>query len=477
MPLPAPILVVLAVAAFAGHYALPRRWQNAWLLLVSYGVVGLWGWPVAALLAASTLLNLALGRRVRAEGRPRRGVLALGLAANLLLLLHFKLADFYLPGLAALAAQVGLADRTGARTVLAPLGLSYYTLQAIAYLVAVYQGRLAPAPGWVAFPLYLAYFPKLIAGPLEPPGQFLAQLEKPRIVDNAAVARGAGLIVLGLFRKIVLADVLFGYIPDLAFHRPFLYGRLDLALALAAYAFALYNDFAGYTNLARGVSALFGLELSPNFAQPFFARSFGEFWNRWHISLSHWLREYVFFPLSRALRRRWPDRTHPVNVLVPPLVVMLASAAWHFTAAHKMVLVWGGLHGLYLAGEQWLARGGPALPPDRWPRWRQALGALVVFSLTSLAWVPFRPGIGLWHTLNYWRSLFINSVPSTFDARVLVVIALSLGLDWLQARTGDEVFVLRWPLWARALTLAAVSAAIGFCLAPVGVTPFVYQGF
>jgi D-alanyl-lipoteichoic acid acyltransferase DltB (MBOAT superfamily) len=165
-------------------------------------------------------------------------VLALGLAANLLVLLHFKLADF-----TCRAGGVGRARGAGRphrrATVLAPLGLSYYTLQAIAYLVAVYQGRLAPAPGWVALPLYLAYFPKFIAGPLELPGPFLAQLAAPRVVDNAAVARGVGLILLGLFRKLVLAELLFAYIPDLAFHRAFFYGRLGSGLALAAYAFAL----------------------------------------------------------------------------------------------------------------------------------------------------------------------------------------------------------------------------------------------
>ena len=472
-------------AVFAGftllvlliYYLLPLRGQNFWLLLASYVFVITWAWPFAVVLFAITLVNFLLARGLGARPGSRRGLLWLGIAFNVIALLHFKNAAFYVPELQALVARLIPAAQTPALQILLPLGVSYYTLQAISYLVDVDHGLLPASSNLVDFSLYMAYFPKLVAGPIERARSFLPKLAQPRVVDNDLLARSLTLIVVGLVRKIVLADPLTALIPDFAFFLPGRFSAPELAFYLLAYAFALYNDFAGYTSIVRGVSGLFGIELSPNFLQPYFSRTFTEFWNRWHISLSQWLRDYIYFPLSRALARRYPNRQHVVNLVVPPLVTLLVSAIWHATWLHRTVLLWGLLHGLYLIGERvlWLNR--PLPPPDRWRRYQQWLGVLIVFVLVTLAWVPFREGSGFVQTLQVWRRLLDLHGWVMPDLRILILVIPSLWLDWLQWRQRDDTVFLRWPLLARSMALAVALVAIYINLNPNGSAPFVYQGF
>ena len=470
-------LLVLAV-----YYALPRRGQNAWLLLASYAFILTWAWQFAVVLFAITLVNYWLGRQLSArpgQNAPRAW-LWLGILFNVGAILHFKNVNFYLPELLALAARLAPGGAPSpALQFLLPLGVSYYTLQAISYLVDVSRGLLPASANLVDFSLYMAYFPKLVAGPIERARTFLPRLAQPRMVDNAQLARSLTLIVVGLLRKIVLADTLSALIPNSVFLQPRRYSAPEMAVYLLAYGFALYNDFAGYTSLARGVSGLFGIELSPNFMQPYFARTFTEFWTRWHISLSQWLRDYIYFPLSRALARRFPNRQHAANLVLPPLVTLLVSAAWHATWLHRTVLLGGLLHGAYLIGERLLALRRPLPPPDRWRRRWQWLGALIVFSLTLLAWVPFREGSGIGQTLMVWIRLVDVRGWVLPDTRVLIPVGLSVGLDWLQWRRQDETVFLSWPLLARSAGLALAVAAIVIVagLSPSGAAPFVYQGF
>ena len=470
-------LLVLAV-----YYALPRRGQNAWLLLASYVFIVTWAWQFAVVLCAITLVNYWLGRQLeKRPGRSQpRGWLWLGILFNVAAILHFKNVNFYAPELLALAARLAPGSAPSpALQFLLPLGVSYYTLQAISYLVDVSRGLLPASANLVDFSLYMAYFPKLVAGPIERARAFLPKLAQPRVVDNAQLARSLTLIVVGLARKIVLADTLLALIPNSAFLQAGRYSAPDIAVYLLGYGVALYNDFAGYTGLARGVSGLFGLELSPNFLQPYFARTFTEFWTRWHISLSQWLRDYIYFPLSRALARRFPNRQHAANLLLPPLVTLLVSAAWHATWLHRTLLLWGLLHAAYLIGERLLALRRPLPPPDRWRRRWQWLGMLIVFSLTLLAWVPFREGSGVADTLAVWGRLVDVRGWMLPDWRLLIPVGLSVGLDWLQWRRQDETVFLAWPLLARAAALALVVAGIVIVagLSSTGSPPFVYQGF
>jgi alginate O-acetyltransferase complex protein AlgI len=467
---------LLALAALGIYYALPHLWQNHWLLVVSYGFCLAWSWPAAASLFLLTAASFLLARRVR-PGLPNRGpLLAVGVGLNVLALVFFRSAGFFVAPAVALLARLGLSTQSAGLQLLVPVGLAFYSLQAIAYLVDVSQGKLAPARRFTDFALYLAYFPKLVAGPIERPKPFLEMLARRRQVDNAALSRSLALIVVGLVRKLLIADTLSAAIPAHMWVVPTSLSALELLAWLVVYAFSLYNDFAGYTSLARGVSGLFGIELTPNFNAPFFARTFSEFWNRWHISLSHWLRDYVFFPLSRTLRRRYPGREHWTSAWIPPVATMALSGLWHGLSWH--MLLWGGLHGLYQVGERLLLLRFPGGAPAEW-RWpRRTAATLAVFALVTLAWVPFKlepaAALAFWGGLLNWSSLDLQH-RRLFIA--LAVVAVAIALDWMQRRHDDEVAFLRWPRPAQAALLATTIVLVWIVTAGDPPPPFVYQGF
>jgi D-alanyl-lipoteichoic acid acyltransferase DltB (MBOAT superfamily) len=457
----------LAVTLVA-FYLVPRRAQNAVLLAASVAFVWTWGWLALGTLTGLTLLNYALGRAL--PGRPQW--LAIGIALNLGALALLRPGGLAAPLLGGLsAASIGQAN-AGAG-LLAPIGLSFYVLAAISYLVDIRQGIVDPCRNLIHFGLYLGYFPKLIAGPIERSRQFLPQLARTRTVDNEAVARSTGLIVLGLFRKLVLADSLRAWIPSEISHNP---GELPapmLVLWIVAWMFSTYNDFAGYTDLARGVSGLFGIQLSRNFATPFYSRTFSELWTRWHISLSSWLRDYVYLPLSRAALRRDPNPRRFAAVWVPPMATLLASGLWH--GATPGMLVWGALNGAYLVVERLLQLGRPTRPPDRQPPARQWAGRVMILSLTAAGLVVFL--FPLPSAFAYARAILSLDPLAPMDYRLLAFVLPSVAIDWLQIRGKDDLPFLRWPRLAQA-TLLAVAVLVIFLITRANtVAPFVYQEF
>lgn len=459
------------------YYLLPRRAQNVWLLLVSYAFYATWAWELVLILALLTGANFALAQRLRmGDGQARRDVLWLGIVLNVAALLYFRSAAFFAPNAVALFDRLGITMTTGSESLLAALGLSFYALQLISYLVDVYRGQLAAETDLLDFALYLVYFPKLLAGPIERARDFLPKLKRPRLVDNAVLTRSLTLIIIGAARKMFIADTLTAFIPWDVFEQPANFAAPELWGWLVVYAFALYNDFAGYTSLVRGISGLFGIELSANFNFPYFARSFSEFWNRWHITLSHWLRDYIYFPLSRALLRRSPGRRNLLNLVFPPLVTMLVSGLWHGLSWH--MLLWGGLHGLYQVFERVPTFWRPPVPAQKRPAWRQAVAMIVVFILVTLAWVPFRLEIPL--ALDFWQALFTWTGFTIRYRRIFLAIPfllLIILLDWLQYRAEDELVFLRWPRPAQAMLLALAMLLFLILIQADEGEPFIYQAF
>ncbi len=343
------LLFVLGVLII--YHVLPHRAQNYWLLLASYVFYIFWSWKFAILLLFSTVFHFELAKHLRKDNQGRPVLLWLGVAANIILFLIFKASSFYLYRLTTLLDQLGIQTGLGALQIVIPLGLSYYVLQQISYLIDVYRGQITAASNRVDFALYLAYFPKMVAGPIERARSFLPILARPRKVDNQGLSRSLTLILVGLTRKLLIANLLFAYTPwKLLNSNPSTFSKLELIGWLVIHSFGLYNDFAGYTSIVRGVSGLFGIELSSNFNIPYFSKSFTEFWNRWHITLSQWLRDYIFFPTSRALARHFPNRNAWQNLVIPPLVTMLVSGIWH--KPNWQMLLWGGMHGSYLVAER-----------------------------------------------------------------------------------------------------------------------------
>jgi D-alanyl-lipoteichoic acid acyltransferase DltB (MBOAT superfamily) len=412
-------------------------------------------------------------------------------------LVALKYSGFYVSALTSLLERMGVQTGGGGLKLLLPVGLSFITVQMISYLVDIHNKILKPELRWLDFALYVVYFPKLLSGPVERARTILPKFKQPSPLDVSAAEQNAWLIVVGLVRKLILADTLLSIIPADIFLHPESFVGQDLALYLLAYAFVIYNDFAGYTSIVRGVSGFFGIELTNNFKLPYFARNFTEFWDRWHVSLSHWLRDYIFFPVSRALAKKVPNREHFVHLLVPPIVTMLVSGMWHGLGWN--FLVWGGLYGLYLFFERLTMLRGPRRLPDEWPKWRQVFSAVVVFGLVVLAWIPFRMDLVTgWHYLVRMLSPHAWTLPQLWlvraaingitdvaswrqfafpDMRVLLVLIPALLLDWNQYRCKSETFFMDWPAWAKGLFLAMVVLALMLLSFAETGAPFVYQGF
>jgi len=474
-------LLTFAPIVLIVYYLLPRRAQNYWLLVTSYLIYGIFHWAFPIALLVITLVNFVLAHEIHSTVRWRHLILTFGIAFNILVLLIAKYTTTisgHIPGpmLTLLwrgISSFNISPETGLITVLLPIGLSFRTLEMISYLIDVSNNRMEPSTDLVDFALYAVYFPKLFAGPIERAKTFLPKLSNQRIVDNDVVAQSFTRIMVGLVQKIVLADTIRLMTPPDLFVTPLEYGGPQLILWLVAYTFALYNDFAGYTSIMRGISGLFGIELVPNFEQPYFARNITEFWNRWHMSFSFWLRDYIFFPVSRALAKRIPNRSNFIHILLPPLITMIASALWHEIA--PAMLLWGLLHALYMIGWRIAAVGRPVVTPDKLPAWRQALAMMLTFSLVTLAWVPF--ALPLNTALQYWSGLLVWQGPPVVDIRVLIIIILTVALDMVQSR--GEFAILRWPRLAQsaALALAIMILYVTIKSAFFTSAPFVYQGF
>lgn len=461
---------LFVLATLALYFVLPRRAQLVLLLVASYGFYASFSWPFALVLALLAAVNYLLGRRLWRD--PGRGLLWTGIGVNVLSLGLLKYPAFYLPGLMRVLG-LGPAD-TAVATVLLPIGLSYRVLENISFLVDASRRQLDRFPRPLEFALYSGYFPKLLSGPIERARAFFSQVASPRVIDNDVLARGLTLVALGLLRKLVIADTLRGLIPPYALEAPFAPPGWHLLFWLLVDVFVVYNDFAGYTDIARGVSTFFGIDLQRNFAAPFFARNFTEFWLSWHMSLSFWLRDYVFMPFSRALLRRSATPYTLVNLTVPPLAAMIVSALWHQVAWH--ILAWGLLWGIFLfVGRLPLLWQRPVTPPDRQPRWRQALGTLGVIAMLVASNLLFKFELAdavafLGRTPGFGRF-----PPEIYS--VLLLLAGSLAVDWVQHRSKDEAVFARWPLWARSIALATVVVA-AFVLTRAQVpAPFIYQGF
>ena len=462
------VLITLAL-----YYQLGHRLQNILLLVASYIFYLTFSWHFALTLAITTAFNFGWAFPLR-KGRQRRQLfLWLGISFNIIVLLFFKYSDFFVPQIRLLIEQLGWPFQLGLLRIVLPIGMSFYILQAISYLVDVYRDQCQPSDNPAHFALYLAYFPKITAGPIERAKSFLTQIKNRRIVDESRLSESLTLVMIGLVRKVVVADPLLAAIPPGVFENPEAFSPPQLISWMFAYTFALYNDFCGYTNIARGVSGFFGIELTRNFAQPFFARNLTEIWNRWHISLSTWLRDYIYFPVSRAIVRRNPSRTNLLNIILPPLITMLISGFWHGRQAH--FVVWGALVGLLLMLERIINLIKPGLPPAKRPVWRQLAGMGTVLVSVFFSLIFFRMDIPV--AFQFITGLFNWSPITLPDSRIFLLIIPALWIDWQQYRHNDETVFNNWRLLPRAALLAAALLAIMLSAIPQTPQPFIYQGF
>jgi alginate O-acetyltransferase complex protein AlgI len=384
------------------YRALPHRGQNWLLLVASYYFYAAWDWRFLGLLIASTVIDFYCARFIASREAPasRRAALLVSLSFNLAMLGFFKYFNFFAENLQSVFEAFGFRLDVITLRVLLPIGISFYTFITMSYVIDVYRRQIAPERNLRDFAVFVAYFPHLVAGPILRASVLLPQIVRPRRVTRDQVIEGLWLIGYGFFKKVFVADNL-AYLADSIFTSAHPTG-FEVLLALYAFAFQIYGDFSGYSDMARGTSKLMGIELNLNFRFPYFVRTPQQFWQHWHISLSTWLRDYLFLPVSYALSRRMEDvrwfglRDDFWIYSAATMVTMLLGGLWH-GAAWNFVL-WGAYQGTLLVAftlaQQWRRRGKRrrAAAPDTRLSWGPAdvLRVAGMFHLTCYGWLIFR---------------------------------------------------------------------------------------
>ena len=399
------------------------RWQNAFVLVASYVFYGWWSWKFLVLIAFTSLCSYLSGRQM-ATGRGRKAALWVNIVVNLGILALFKYYDFFAAELANLLGLDG--DKFMLHLVL-PVGISFYTFQALSYSIDVYKGKIEPTKDIIAFFAYIAFFPQLVAGPIERATNLLPQFQKKRVFDYDTAVDGARQILWGLFMKMVVADNCASYVNNV-----FSYGGSGSEHLIAAvfFTFQIYGDFAGYSNIAIGTAKLFGISLMQNFKTPYFSRDIAEFWRRWHISLTTWFRDYVYIPLGGSRVARW-------KVVRNTFIIFLVSGLWH--GANWTFIAWGFYHAclflpLILLGKNRKytdnVAAGRVLPSVK------ELGQMTLtFILAAVGWVVFR-ATGIPSTIGYFRAMFtpetLSGVYKIFTHWEMLPVGIMLVVEWLQ---------------------------------------------
>jgi alginate O-acetyltransferase complex protein AlgI len=460
--------VLFPTVTFAVFFAvvLPLNWllmrrQTAWrvfILVASYVFYAWWDWRFVFLLAASTVVNHVLAVAIFRSERvaSRKALLAAAVAFDLGLLAYFKYTNFFLSSVDNAFGTSWLAHVT------LPVGVSFYTFMAISYVVDTYRRELVPA-SLVRFAVFQAFFPHLVAGPIVRASELLPQLEEPRDPRRVDTSRAFFLIVSGLFLKVVIANHLATHLVDDVFAAPARHSSLEVLVAVYGYAVEIFADFCGYTNIAIGVALLLGFEFPQNFASPYTAVSLQDFWRRWHMTLSRWLRDYLYIPLGGNRKGR-------LFTYRNLLLTMLLGGLWH--GAAWTFVVWGGIHGLGLAVE----RATGWRPHTRAQQW---LGRVLTFHVVCFAWIFFRAD-------SFSRAGDVISQLFTAWGRpsplvtTSVVLAILVGIAGQYVRPTAVTSALagfgRLPVVAQAACVAVAFVVID-TLGPTGVAPFIYFRF
>ncbi len=428
------------------------------MISASYVFYGAWDWRFLGLIVLSTVVNQSSGQAIhRAEGNTRKRLVVGAVAVNLGLLAWFKYYGFFATSLINLFSRIGVDLPLPLLNITLPVGISFFTFQALSYVIDIYRGEQEPT-SLRDFALFLAFFPQLVAGPIVRSSEFLPQLAKRRDPRRVEAPEAFLLIAGGLFKKVVVANTLAVSLVDPVFAGPQNYSALEVLVAIYAYAVQIYADFSGYTDIAIGVALLMGFRFPQNFDRPYTATSLQDFWRRWHITLSRWLRDYLYIPLGGS---RAGERATYRNVML----TMLLGGLWH-GAAWTFVL-WGGLHGLGLAWERW--RGPTKLPP--------ALSRVATFHMVCLGWVLFRSDSLATAGLILSRLADWGPIPS-LTLPLLALVTGGIAVQYLPDR-------VRYDLRSAFGRLSPVTMALimgGFLLAldglgPQGVAPFIYFQF
>ena len=459
---------------FVGGASVQRR--NLILLAASYVFYGWWDWRFLSLLAASTLVDYLVGRGLdQVQERVRRkALLVLSLVVNLGLLGFFKYFNFFAAEFAQAFSFMGAPITAARLDIVLPVGISFYTFQTLSYSIDVYRGQLKASRDPIAFGTYVSFFPQLVAGPIERATNLLPQFASPRVFDRAKAADGLRQMLWGLFKKMVIADNCAAEVERIFGNHEAL-GGSTLLLGAVLFAFQIYGDFSGYSDIAIGCARLFGYDLMRNFAFPYFSRDMAEFWRRWHISLSTWFRDYLYIPLGGSKGGRW-------MAVRNTFVIFLVSGFWH--GANWTFLIWGAINAVYFL--PLLLRGSNRRHLEIvaigrfFPSAVDAARIAGTFLLTCMAWVFFRATDlpQAWSYLSGMLAPSLFSVPAITLPSLPWLLAFFVSMEWLgrEHQFALERMGLRWP-WPLRWGLYAVLVALIGAFMAVDEVPFIYFQF
>ena len=437
------IFLAFFAATFAAYLVTSRKLvlQNLVLLIASYVFYGWWNWKFLGLIVLSTAIDYVAGLKIATEqdDTKRKRWVAVSCVSNLGILAAFKYFDFFLGSLGDALAMAGLEAAMPSLEWVLPVGISFYTFQSMSYSIDVYRGETEASRNPLDFAVYVAFFPQLVAGPIERSSRFLPQVRQKRTITTAGLEAGLFLVLWGLFKKVVVADnaavIANAVFDDAASHQ-----GMELWLGALAFTIQIYGDFSGYSDIARGLAKSMGFELMVNFKLPYFATSPSDFWRRWHVSLSSWLRDYLYIPLGG-------NRGGSVGTYRNLFLTMLLGGLWHGAAWH--FVLWGAYHGTLLI----LYRLAGSVRGHLLPRkklWADLLRMSVMFPLTVGGWVLFR--VQTMADLSAFLDGAFTSTEAEVGLTAVVLAALwtpVLLMQLAQSISDDLLVALRLPVLLR----------------------------
>jgi alginate O-acetyltransferase complex protein AlgI len=463
-------LVFFALVLFVYHLPLSWKIKKTHLWISSYLFYAAWNPPFVLLLWISTIVDWFVGKTI-ADTRTllqKRLLLTFSLCVNLGLLGYFKYGEFLLDSFIAVLKTINIDFYPAAPDVVLPVGISFYTFQSLSYTFDIYRGKMRPWKTFSDFALFVTFFPQLVAGPIVRASDFLPQLESPRQASARQLGWGFYLLTIGLFQKVILADSLMAPVADKVYSQPDSAGFIDAWIGTLAFSGQIFFDFSGYTNCAIGAALCMGFVLPDNFRFPYASIGFTEFWRRWHITLSTWLRDYLY--ISMGGNRKGKTRT-VVNVMV----TMLLGGLWH--GASWRFIFWGGLHGIYLVAERGLRLAFEGVQFFQRTGMRIGL-VLITYFLLCITWVFFRAE-DFASAFTLLSVMFYPEMGTLVEhgeiVKVLVISALLLLVHWKLRDSGLEAWVNTLPWWTRGAAMAFI--LISLALSPTDERAFIYFQF
>lgn len=442
-------LIFLPVVFILYWFVLSKnhKHQNLLLLAASFYFYGCWDWRFLFLLMFSIVLDYFSGIKIENSKSTREAKfwLTLSVGINLGFLGFFKYYNFFAESFAEMLSGLGMQANVWTLKIVLPIGISFYTFHGLSYVIDIYKKRIKAEHNPVEYALFVSYFPLLVAGPIERATHLLPQIQRPRVFNYEKGADAMRQILWGFFKKMVIADNCAPIVNDI-FANYQTESPANLALGAVLFAFQIYGDFSGYSDIALGVSRLFGMELLKNFSFPYFSRDIAEFWRRWHISLSSWFRDYVYIPLGGSKGGLWMKIRNT-------FVIFLLSGFWH--GANWTFVIWGFLNALFflpllIAGKNRHNLEVVALGKLT-PSLREVISIVTTFALTCFTWIFFRAD-SVSQAMGYIGRIFSLDVfhaPSAFTPKIAFLIGLMLVIEWLNRSREHGLEVKRYMPWIR----------------------------